>query len=89
MSTALTEKSILEYTKDKYPNEHELIGRSMVNYYDLRLREDKSETDEFHQEKILSGVLDLFEVLSHQIAIELDEEPEVIFNLLRDIHIKT
>lgn len=85
----INEQELLEYTKEYYPTEDALIARSMVNYYDLKLREEKSEGDALHQEKIFEGVLDLFEVLSNQLATELDADATDIFKMLKSIHIKT
>lgn len=80
---------ILKYTQDKYPNEHALIGRSLINYYTLKIKEDKSEFEAMHQEKIYDGVMELFEILSKKIADEIDEDSDVIYESLMSIHIKT
>lgn len=85
----ITQDTLLAYTKDKYPNEDALIARSMVNYYDLKLREDKTESDTMHQQMIYDGVMELFEILSNQLATELGAEADEIFDLLKCIHIKT
>lgn len=85
------EEFILKYTKEHYPDENELIVRSMINFYHLRFKDDKSEQEEFQQNELFEGVLDLFTVMSGALKEELDTElsREEIFDTLKRIHIKT
>ena len=84
-----TEDEILNYTKEYYPNEHELIVKSMINYYTLRMKEEKSEREEMHQQKIYDGVLELFDIMSQQMDEQMLEDSQEIFETLKGIHIKT
>jgi hypothetical protein len=85
----MDDEEILEYTKKVYPKEHELIVRSMINYYTLKLKEGKDEREEMHQHKIYEGVIDLFQILSKKIGDEMNEDSNLIFESLQSIHIKT
>ena len=85
----ISESEILEYTKTHYINEHNLIIRSMINYYALRLRDDKNAAELLHQERLYDGVIDLFHILSDLIANALGGDSDTIFETLKTIHIKT
>ena len=85
----ITEKEILEYTQENYPNECDLIARTLINYYTLKNKDDKTDKDELHQEKLYDGVLELFEVLSRTLAEEMDGDSDQIYESLKSIHIKT
>ncbi len=85
------EEQILEHTKKHYPKEVKVIERSMINFYQSRLKEGKTEQEIFHQQMIYDGVLDLFEILSVALDEEmgLDISSDDILQHLKNIHIKT
>ena len=83
------EKIILEHTKENYGAEHDLIVRSMINFYHSRLKEDKTDVEIFQQDQIYEGVLDLFAILSEQLSGELEIDKDVVYDHLKSIHIKT
>lgn len=85
----IDDRTIIDYTEMHYPSISELIVRSMINYYELKRKVDKTERDILNQEKLYSGVLDLFEVLSKLLSDELGEDSKEIYQRLKDIHIKS
>jgi len=80
---------ILAYTKKHYVNENKLIERSMVNYYHSRLKGDKTDLEFIHQQKIFDGVIDLFEMMSEKLSVELGIDSDEVFQHLKNIHIQT
>ena len=48
----IDDRTIIDYTEMHYPSISELIVRSMINYYDLKRKENKCERDILNQEKL-------------------------------------
>ena len=80
---------IINYCNLNYPDETKLIARSMINYYHIRNKEDKSDVDTAMQNRIYSGVIALFREMSKTLSNELEYNENEIFESLFMIHIKT
>lgn len=85
----ISNEGLIKFTKNNYPEEDRVIIRSMINYYVLKLKSNKSAIEISFQETLYDGVIDLFKTLSELIGFELVIDPEIIFTSLKNIHIKT
>jgi hypothetical protein len=80
---------LLKYITVNYPNEHDLIGRSLTNYYSLRLLSNKTDKEELQQDMFMEGVLELLELLSSTIAKEISGDSNDILESFKEIYIQT
>lgn len=85
----MSEKELLGYIEEHYSDENDLIARSLINYYELRNLDDKSEAQEECQGMLFDEVLKLFEIMSKQIGSSVDEDSDDIYELLKQLYIKT
>lgn len=85
----MKDEFIIKYCEFHYPTETKLIARSMINYYALRNKVNKTEEESVTQDKIYAGVITLFRELSRILSNELDVEENIIFEALFVIHVKT
>ena len=83
------EDFILDYTDRYYSSENALIARSMVNYYYLRNKEDRTDQEEFYLNETYNSVLELFTILAGKLDEELGLGQNSIYTSLKAIHIKT
>lgn len=85
----MTIETLLKYTEQNYSKENEVIASSMINFYSLKNKLNKSKNDEVLQKTLYEQVLVLFEQMSLKIELELGVDHNHIFSLLKEIHIKT
>jgi hypothetical protein len=80
---------IIKYCDINYPEEMQLVAHSMINYYSIRNKADKTKEDLDCQEAIYVGVIKLFRELARLLSNELELDENDIFETLFMIHIKT
>jgi len=85
----MTADELLTYTEENYTQQNELIARSLMNFYELRLLEEKNEAQEECQKLLFEEVLNLFDIMSSEIEENTGEDHKEIYELLKEIHIKT
>lgn len=85
----MTADELLAYTRKHYQDQNDLIARSLINYYELRNLEEKTEAQEECQHVLYEEVLKLFDVMSSEISENMGLDHDDVYQLLKEIHIKT
>ena len=84
----MNDEVLINMINDKFPLEYATMERSLMNYYHLKNRTDKTEEMEILQKKLIEGIHALLYVMSKVLAEELKEDSDVVFEHLCSIHIK-
>jgi len=80
---------LIEYIKSSFPDEMSIIERSLINYYYLRNKKDKTESEIELMNTIYDGVNTLFRILSAHISEEFKLDKGALNRQLISIFIKT
>lgn len=84
----MTDDRLVDMARNTFPKEYAIMQQSLINFYHLKNREDKTEEMEFLQQQLLNGIFSLLFVMSQALAEELGVDSQGLFDKIYKIHIK-
>lgn len=85
----MEDKLIIEYIENNFPDEMALIERSLINYYSLRNKKDKTSIDIELSQTLYNGVLKLLHIFAIHLSKIYKIDGDILETQLISIFIKT
>jgi hypothetical protein len=88
MTEEMTNDQLVNMVKKSFPKEYAIMQQSLINFYHLKNREDKTSEMIMLQQQLFNGIHSILFVMSKALSEEINVDSRELFKQIYNIHVK-